>query len=176
MSRQRITPFFWFDDQAEQAAKFYVSIFGKRSRITRTARYNSASAKAAGRRPGSVMTVAFELDGHEYVALNGGPLFTFNESISFVVNCGSQEEMDWYWTKLSEGGQPLRCGWLKDRFGVSWQIVPTLLGKWMSGRDQAKAQRVMRAVLQMGKLDIADLKIAASGRISSRAIAKAPRK
>ena len=123
---QRITPFLWFDDQAEEAARFYVSIF-KDSRITSVVRYDDAAAKASGRPKGSVMTVAFELDGQRFTALNGGPHFKFTEAISLVVNCETQEEVDHFWGKLSAGGQEVQCGWLKDRYGVSWQVVPIIL-------------------------------------------------
>src|SRR6266478_2593211 len=151
---QRITPFLWFDHQAEEAAKFYVSIF-KDSRITSVARYDDAAAKAAGRPKGSVMTVAFELDGQELTALNGGPHFKFTEAISLVVNCQTQEEVDRFWEKLSEGGQIVECGWLKDKFGLSWQIVPTVLPEMLQDPDPARTERVMKAMLQMKKLDIA---------------------
>jgi len=159
--RQRITPFLWFDDQAEEASNFYVSIFPK-SRIGAVARYDEASARAAGRRAGSVMTVAFELDGQEFVALNGGPVFAFTEAISFVVNCQTQEEIDHYWGRLSAGGQEVQCGWLKDRFGVSWQVVPTALDEMLQG-DPERSSRAMAAMLQMKKLDIAALRKAYEG-------------
>ena len=157
---QRITPFLWFDDQAEQAAKFYVSIF-KNSKPGRIARYDEAGARASGRPAGSVMTVDFKLDGQEFVALNGGPLFPFTEAISFVVNCRTQAEVDYYWKRLSAGGKEVQCGWLKDKFGVSWQVVPTMLNDLVSGKDAAKAHRVMEAMLKMVKLDIKELKAAA---------------
>ena len=153
---QRITPFLWFDHQAEEAAKFYVSIF-KDSRITSVARYDDAAAKAAGRPKGSVMTVAFELDGQELTALNGGPVFKFTEAISLVVNCQTQEEVDHFWSKLSAGGQEVQCGWLKDRFGVSWQVVPTVLSEMLQDKDPEKSTRVMKAMLQMKKIDIEGL-------------------
>lgn len=159
---QRITPFLWFDHQAEEAANFYVAIF-KNSRIDKVARYDEGSAQATGRPPGSVMTVAFHLDGLEFVALNGGPHFKFTEAISFVVNCVTQAEVDHYWDKLSAGGQTQQCGWLKDRYGVSWQIVPTVLPELLGGPDAAKAERVMQAMLQMVKLDIPKLEQAARG-------------
>ena len=160
---QRITPFLWFDTQAEEAAKFYVSIF-KKSKLGKTARYDIDSAKATGRKPGSVMTVEFTLDGQKFVALNGGPVFKFNESISFVVNCQTQAEVDRYWKRLSAGGKKVQCGWLQDKFGVSWQIVPTILGELVSGKDAAKAARVMGAMMQMVKLDIKKLQQAAKGK------------
>ena len=154
---QRITPFLWFDHQAEEAATLYVSIFEK-STITSVARYDDESAKAAGRPKGSVMTVAFELDGQEFVALNGGPHFKLNEAISFVVNCETQKEIDEFWEKLSQGGQTDQCGWLKDKFGVSWQVVPAVLSELVSESDPDKSERVMRALLQMKKLDLEPLK------------------
>ena len=157
---QRITPFLWFDNQAEEAVQFYTSIF-KNSRIGKTARYDEAGAKASGRPAGSVMTVEFQLEGQEFVALNGGPHFKFNEAVSFVVNCETQAEVDRYWSRLSAGGEEVQCGWLKDKYGVSWQVVPTILGKLLSDKDAAKAQRVMQAMLKMVKLDIRKLKQAA---------------
>ena len=163
VKRQRITPFLWFDTQAEEAVNFYVSIF-ENSRIESVARYDEAGARAAGRPEGSVMTVAFELDGQEFVALNGGPVFKFTEAISFVVNCDTQEEVDSFWQKLSAGGQEVQCGWLKDRFGVSWQVVPTILVEMLQDKDPEKAQRVMGAMLQMKKIDIEALKRAYEGR------------
>jgi predicted 3-demethylubiquinone-9 3-methyltransferase (glyoxalase superfamily) len=159
----KITPFLWFDDQAEEAVKFYTSIF-KNSRIGKISRYDKASEQASGRPAGSVMTVGFQLDGQEFVALNGGPHFKFTEAISFVVNCRTQAELDRFWKKLSAGGQEVQCGWLKDKYGLSWQIVPTVLGELLSGKDAAKSQRVMHAVLQMVKLDIKKLKQAAKGK------------
>ncbi|MBW8864640.1 MAG: VOC family protein [Verrucomicrobia bacterium] len=139
---QKITPFLWFDDQAEAAVKFYTSIF-KNSKILKVARYGESGAKASGRKKGSVMTVAFRLNGQEFAALNGGPVFKFTEAISFVVNCKTQAEVDHFWKKLSAGGKEIQCGWLKDKYGVSWQIVPEILGKLMSSKDTAKSQRVM---------------------------------
>jgi predicted 3-demethylubiquinone-9 3-methyltransferase (glyoxalase superfamily) len=150
---QKITPFLWFDTQAEEAAKFYLSIF-ENSKIKTVTRYG-----AAGPGPkGSVMTVDFELAGQEFVALNGGPQFKFTEAISLVVNCETQQEVDEFWAKLSKGGQEVECGWLKDRYGLSWQIVPTILSKLLSDPDPKKAQRVMEAMLKMKKIDIAALK------------------
>jgi predicted 3-demethylubiquinone-9 3-methyltransferase (glyoxalase superfamily) len=160
---QRITPFLWFDSEAEEAAKFYVSIF-KKSKLGQIARYDADSAKATGRASGSVMTVEFTLDGQQFVALNGGPVFKFNESISFVVNCKTQAEVDRYWKKLKAGGREQQCGWLKDKYGVSWQIVPTILGDLVGGNDSAKAARVMAAMMRMVKLDIKKLKQAAKGK------------
>jgi len=161
---QTITPFLWFDHQAEDAVNCYVSIF-KNSEIRSIARYEEEAAKASGRPKGSVMTVAFELDGQEVVALNGGPLFKFTEAISFVVNCETQEEVDHFWEKLSAGGQEVQCGWLKDRFGVSWQIVPTVLGEMLQDKDREKSRRVMAAMLKMKKISIEGLKNAYEGRV-----------
>jgi len=163
MIMQKITPFLWFDDQAEEAAKFYSSIF-KGSRILNIARYNEAAEKPSGKLRGSVMTVAFELAGQKFIALNGGPHFKFTEAISFVVNCRTQAEVDYFWKKLSTGGKAVQSGWLKDRYGVSWQIVPIILGKLLSDKDAAKTQRVMQALLRMVKLDIKALKQAYSGK------------
>jgi predicted 3-demethylubiquinone-9 3-methyltransferase (glyoxalase superfamily) len=157
---QKITPFLWFDNQAEEAVNYYVSIF-KNSKITNVARYGDDAANVSGRPKGSVMTVAFQLDGQPFVALNGGPVFTFSPAVSFVVDCQTQQEVDHLWEKLSAGGEAQQCGWLKDKYGVTWQIVPSVLGKLMSDPDPAKAQRVMQAMLQMHKLDIAALQQAA---------------
>lgn len=150
---QKITPFLWFDSQAEEAANYYVSIF-KNSAIGKIARYDAASAQASGRPAGSVLTVDFQLNGQDFMALNGGSVFKFNESISFVVNCDTQDEIDYLWEKLTAGGAPGQCGWLKDKYGVSWQIVPANLGEWVSGPDPAKSQRAMAELLKMVKLDI----------------------
>jgi predicted 3-demethylubiquinone-9 3-methyltransferase (glyoxalase superfamily) len=147
-----ITPFLWFDTQAEEAAEFYVSVF-KNSRILDISRYGEAGPGPAG----SVLTVRFELGGQEFLALNGGPQFTFTEAISFLVDCETQEEVDHYWEKLSEGGEPGMCGWLKDRYGLSWQVTPSVLGRMLTDPDPAKANRVMQAMLQMNKIDIAAL-------------------
>ena len=160
---QKIIPFLWFDGNAEDAANFYVSIF-KNSRLGNVARYDEEGAKAAGRPTGSVMTVAFELDGQHFTALNGGPHFKFTEAISFVVNCEAQEEVDYFWEKLTAGGEAVQCGWLKDRFGVSWQIVPTILLEMLQDKDREKARRVMAAMLKMIKIDIEGLKKAYEGR------------
>jgi Uncharacterized protein conserved in bacteria len=161
---QKITPFLWFDDQAEEAAKFYTSIF-KNSKVGKITRYGESGEKAAGRPTGSVMTVEFELEGQKFTALNGGPVFKFNESISFVVNCETQEEVDYFWEKLTaDGGQEIECGWLKDKFGVFWQVVPTVLIEMLQDKDEAKAERVMKAMLQMHKLDIKTLKDAFEGK------------
>ena len=157
---QKITPFLWFNDNAEEAVKFYTSIF-KNSKIGKIARYGEEGEKIAGRPKGSVMTVEFQLEGQQFIALNGGPIFKFTEAISFVVNCETQEEVDYYWEKLSAGGKEVQCGWLKDKHGLSWQIVPTVLGELLSDKDAAKSQRVMQAMLKMVKLDIKKLKEAA---------------
>jgi predicted 3-demethylubiquinone-9 3-methyltransferase (glyoxalase superfamily) len=156
---QKITPFLWFDNQAEEAVNFYTSVF-KNSRIGAIRRYDEAGANAAGRPSGSVMTASFWLGDQEFIALNGGPQFKFTEAISFVVNCESQEEVDHYWTRLSEGGdeKAQQCGWLKDKYGLSWQIFPVELGKMLADKDPQKAKRVMQAVLQMKKIDIEALK------------------
>jgi predicted 3-demethylubiquinone-9 3-methyltransferase (glyoxalase superfamily) len=154
---QKITPHLWFDNNAEEAVKFYTSIF-KNSKIMNIARYGEAGAKASGRPKGTVMTVTFELEGRQFMALNGGPVFTFSPAISFMVNCDTQREVDELWEKLSEGGQEEQCGWLKDKFGVSWQIVPTVLGQMMQDKDARKSERVMTALLQMAKIDINGLK------------------
>ena len=154
---QRITPFLWFDHQAEEAAAFYVSVFDD-SRIESVSRYDEEGARASGRPAGSVMTVAFTLDGQRFVALNGGPTVTFTEAISFVVNCQTQAEVDRFWEKLGAGGQEVQCGWLKDRFGVAWQVVPTVLVEMLQDRDPARAKRVMAAMLLMKKIDIAGLR------------------
>jgi len=150
---QKITPFLWFDSQAEEAANFYVSIF-KNAKIVTVTRYDDEASKAAGRPKGSVMTVAFQLEGQDFVALNGGPVFKFTEAVSFVVNCETQQEIDYYWNELSKGGDPKaqQCGWLKDKYGLSWQIVPTELPKLLNNPD------AMKAMLQMKKIDVEALK------------------
>ena len=150
---QKITPFLWFDGKAEEAANFYTSIF-KNSKMGGIMRYGEGSPGPKG----SVMTVTFELDGEEFIALNGGPQFQFSSAISFFVKCESQEEVDHYWEKLSEGGEELQCGWLRDKFGVTWQIVPNALGEMLRDKDAAKSKRAMQAMLQMKKLDIAGLR------------------
>src|SRR5205807_9804081 len=160
---QKITPFLWFDDKAEEAATFYTSVF-KNSKIGKIARYDESGEKASGRPKGSVMTVEFELEGQEFVALNGGPMFKFTEAISFVVNCETQEEVDYYWSKLSAGGEESRCGWLRDKFGLSWQVVPVVLIEMLADKDTAKAKRVMHAMLQMDKIDIPTLQKAYNGK------------
>lgn len=160
---QKITPFLWFDDQAERAVKFYTSIF-KNSKIVKIARYDEAGEKVAGRPAGSVMTIEFQLEGQDFIALNGGPQFKFTEAISFVVNCETQAELDYYWDELTAGGKEVQCGWLKDKFGLSWQVVPTVLGELLSSKDAAESQRVMEAMLKMVKLDIKKLQAAAAGK------------
>jgi predicted 3-demethylubiquinone-9 3-methyltransferase (glyoxalase superfamily) len=150
---QKITPFLWFDGQAEEAMNFYVSIF-KNSKVVSVARYGDAGPGPKG----SVMTAAFQLEGQDFVALNGGPQFKFTPAISFVVNCETQQEVDDLWEKLSASGRKDRCGWLQDKYGVSWQIVPTILSKLLQDKDQEKSKRVMQAMLQMDKLDIDRLK------------------
>ncbi len=154
---QKITPFLWFDGKAEEAAKFYASIF-KKSKILNVARYGEGAEKYSGRPKKSVMTIVFEIAGQKFIALNGGPHFKFTEAISFVVSCKTQREVDYFWKRLSAGGKEVQCGWLKDKYGVSWQIVPTILGELLSDNDAAKSQRVMQAMLKMNKLDIAGLK------------------
>ena len=155
---QKITPFLWFDDQAEEAVKFYTSVF-KNSKIGRILRYSEEAAKASGRPAGSVLTIEFEIEGQKFTALNGGPQFKFNESISFVVNCETQDEVDYFWEKLTaDGGQESACGWLKDKFGLSWQITPTVLIDMLNDKDPEKSERVMKAMLQMQKIDIKTLK------------------
>jgi predicted 3-demethylubiquinone-9 3-methyltransferase (glyoxalase superfamily) len=154
-SIQKITPCLWFDDQAEEAAEFYTGIF-RNSKIVKIARYGEAGHEIHGKPAGTVMTVAFELDGQAFTALNGGPMFKFNEAISFQVNCETQEEVDYYWEKLSEGGDEnaQQCGWLKDKFDASWQIVPSVLLEMINDANSEKSQRAMEAMLQMKKIDI----------------------
>ena len=158
--QQRITPFLWFDSQAEEAAKLYCSIF-KNSEMGQIVRYGDVGPGPKGQ----VMIVTFKIEGQEFTALNGGPRFKFDEAISFVINCETQEEMDYYWDSLTaDGGQESQCGWLKDKFGLSWQIVPTIIGELMSDEDPEKAGRVMQAVMQMKKVDLQKLKDAAAGK------------
>jgi predicted 3-demethylubiquinone-9 3-methyltransferase (glyoxalase superfamily) len=162
---QKISPFLWFDHEAEEAAKFYASIF-KNSKIGRILRYGEEAAKisSTGQPAGSVLTVEFEIEGQKFVALNGGPRFKFNESISFAVNCETQEEVDYFWEKLTaDGGEESQCGWLKDKFGLSWQVVPTVLIDMLQDKDSEKAERVMKVMLQMQKIDIEKLKAAYRG-------------
>jgi predicted 3-demethylubiquinone-9 3-methyltransferase (glyoxalase superfamily) len=161
---QRIAPCLWFDSQAEEAAAFYVSVF-KNSKITSVARYTKAGQETHKQRPGSVMTVAFELDGQPFTALNGGPQFQFNEAVSFQVNCRDQEEIDYYWNKLSKGGDPKaqQCGWLKDKYGLSWQVFPTILPELLKDHESPTAARAMEAMLRMKKIDIRELERAVAG-------------
>jgi predicted 3-demethylubiquinone-9 3-methyltransferase (glyoxalase superfamily) len=163
-SIQKITPCLWFDDNAEEAVEFYTAIF-RNSKIINVSRYGEAGYEVHGKRAGTVMVVAFELDNQAFTALNGGPMFKFNEAISFQVNCETQEEVDYYWEKLSAGGdeKAQQCGWLKDKYGVSWQVVPTILPELISNPDSEKSQRAMEAMLQMKKLDINELKRAYAG-------------
>jgi predicted 3-demethylubiquinone-9 3-methyltransferase (glyoxalase superfamily) len=160
---QKITPFLWFNDQAEEAAKFYISTF-ENSKIGKITRYDEESTGPTGRPAGSVMTIEFELEGQRFVGLNGGTHFKFTEAVSFVINCETQEEVDHFWSKLSAGGEESRCGWLKDKFGLSWQVVPVVLIEMLADEDAAKAKRVMRAMLQMDKIDISTLQKAYDGK------------
>jgi len=155
---QKITPFLWFDDRAEEAMNFYTSIF-KNSKVGRVTRYGDAGPAPKG----SVMSATFQLEGQEFMVLNGGPMFSFTPAVSFFVNCETQEEVDELWEKLSEGGKKERCGWLKDKFGLSWQIIPSILGQLLGDKDPAKSARVMQAMLQMTKIEIEGLKRAARG-------------
>ena len=155
---QKITPFLWFDDQAEEAVNFYTSLF-KNSKIGRIFRNPQEAAEKTGRPVGSVLTIEFEIEGQKFVALNGGPLFKFNESVSFVINCETQEEVDYFWEKLTaDGGEESACGWLRDKFGLSWQIIPTVLIDMLHDGDQEKSGRVMQAMFEMKKIDIKALK------------------
>ena len=156
--QQKIIPNLWFDTQAEEAARFYASVFDN-SRIVNVTHYTEAGPREAG----MVMTVEFELDGHRFVGINGGPAFTFDEAVSFQISCQSQEEVDYFWQRLSDGGQEGPCGWLKDRYGLSWQVVPTGMEQMLNDPDPERAQRAMRAMLGMGKIDIAALHRAADG-------------
>ncbi len=159
---QKITTFLWFDTQAEEAANFYVSLF-KDSEIKSVSRYPSEGEEVTGKPAGSVMTVKFQLEGQEFIALNGGPHFKFNEAISLVVNCETQAEIDELWSKLTEGGAEVQCGWLKDRYGLAWQITPPVLDEMLQDKDPEKAGRVMKAMLQMKKIDIPTLERAYRG-------------
>lgn len=162
---QKITPFLWFEKGAEEAVDFYVSVF-KNAKVLKTTHYDEAGAKVSGQSQGSVMTVAFELEGQEFAAINGGPFFQMSGAISFVINCETQEEVDYFWEKLSaDGGEAGQCGWINhDKFGVTWQVTPVVMEKYLSDPDPAKAQRVMEAMLQMTKLDIAVLQRAYEGK------------
>jgi predicted 3-demethylubiquinone-9 3-methyltransferase (glyoxalase superfamily) len=161
---QKITPCLWFDDQAEEAVEFYTAIF-RNSKIVSVARYGEAGHEVHGKPAGTVMIVAFELDGQAFTALNGGPMFKFNEAISFQVHCETQEEVDYYWEKLSAGGDETaqQCGWLKDKYGASWQVVPSVLPEMINDPDSEKSPRAMEAMLQMKKIDIDELKRAYEG-------------
>jgi predicted 3-demethylubiquinone-9 3-methyltransferase (glyoxalase superfamily) len=158
----KITPFLWFDSQAEQAAEFYVSVF-ENSHIKQVSHYGRAGRQTHGREAGTVMTVEFEICGQRMLALNGGPLFKFNEAMSFVVACGSPDEIDYFWSRLSEDGEEGRCGWLKDKYGLSWQVVPSALPQMLSEAESAARDRVMDALLKMGKFDLQKLQQAFGG-------------
>ena len=164
-SMQKITSNLWFDNQAEEAAKFYTSVF-KNSKMGRITRYGKEGFEIHKRPEGSVMTVEFSIEGQEFVALNGGPHFKFNEAVSFIINCETQEELDYYWEKLTKGGdaKAQMCGWLKDKFGLSWQVVPTILNDMMDDPNREKSERAMKAMLQMKKLDIPTLQRAFDGK------------
>jgi predicted 3-demethylubiquinone-9 3-methyltransferase (glyoxalase superfamily) len=162
ITKQRIMPCLWFDTEAEDAAGFYCSVF-KDSRINQISRYGEEGFDKHGKQPGSVMVVAFELEGQKFVALNGGPQFNFSEAVSFQIHCETQKEVDYFWDKLTDGGEEGPCGWLKDKFGLSWQVVPTTLIEMVSDRDPAKVQRVTKAFLQMKKFDISALQRAFEG-------------
>ena len=159
---QKITPFLWFEDKAEEATKFYVDVFSAKfedSKIENITHYNESVAKASGRPAGSVMTTEFQLAGQQFVAINGGPFFKFSGAISFVVNCENQDEIDYFWEKLSEGGEKDQCGWIRrDKFGVTWQITPRVMTQYINDPDKKRSQRVMEAMLKMNKIIIADLK------------------
>lgn len=154
---QKIIPCLWFDDKAEEAANFYCSVF-EGSKVLTATRYGDAGAEVSGRPKGSVLTVTFQLQGQKFMALNGGPVFAFSPAVSFIVNCETQREVDVFWDRLSDGGEEGQCGWLTDRYGVSWQVVPTVLGEMLQDKDVAKSERVMEALLKMDKLEIAGLK------------------
>jgi predicted 3-demethylubiquinone-9 3-methyltransferase (glyoxalase superfamily) len=159
---QGIVPCLWFDDNAEEAVRFYVSLF-REAKLLNVARYSESGSQAAGRPEGSAMAIRFQLQGQEFLALNGGPVFTFSPAVSFIANCDTQEELDELWGKLSDGGATERCGWLRDRYGVSRQVVPALLGSLMQDPDTGRSSRVMKALLQMGKIDIGALQRAYEG-------------
>ena len=160
--KQKISPCLWFDTQAEDAAKFYASVF-KNSAIKQISRYGKAGQEIHGKAPGSVMVVAFEIEGQTFTALNGGPQFKFDEAVSFQISCEDQDEIDYFWSKLSEGGREGPCGWLKDKFGLSWQVVPSELPQLLSGGDGAQLDRMMAAIMSMKKFDLAALKRAHAG-------------
>ena len=159
-TKQKITPCLWFDTQAEEAANFYISVF-KNSRVKHVSRYGKAGREVHGKEAGSVMVVEFEIDGQSFTALNGGPHFKFTPAISFFISCQTQSEVNDLWNKLSKDGEKSRCGWLKDKYGISWQIIPDILGKLLTDKDAAKADRVWQAMLQMGKIEIKKLQAAA---------------
>ncbi len=160
--KQKIAPCLWFDSEAEDAAKFYTSIFAN-SRINKISRYGKAGHEVHGKEPGSVLTVEFEIEGQTFTALNGGPNFKFNEAVSFQVFCDTQQEIDYFWSKLTASGQESQCGWLKDKYGLSWQVVPSILPKLLTDADGAKSERVMAALMQMKKFDLAALQRAHAG-------------
>ncbi len=160
---QKITPCLWFQKDADKAAAFYISLF-KNSKIGKTMRYDAASAEVSGMPKGSVLTVEFTIAGQNFLALNGGPIFKLSEATSFMIDCKDQKEVDFYWNKLSKGGQEMPCGWVKDRFGLSWQVVPRMMEKWLTDKDPKKAHATMQAMLKMKKLDIAKLKKAHEGK------------
>ncbi|HTA77711.1 MAG TPA: VOC family protein [bacterium] len=159
VSAEKITPFLWFDDQAEEAVKFYISVFKKKSKILNVVRYGKAGPGPEG----TVMLVSFQLAGQKFTALNGGPQFKFSLATSFVVDCATQKEVDWFWEKLSQGGEKSQCGWLKDKYGLSWQIVPSVIPRFMNDPNPTRSQRVMSAVLKMNKIEIEVLKKAYRG-------------
>lgn len=161
-----IMPCLWFDGKAEEAARFYTSIF-KDSKITDIAHYGPAASAASGMPDGSVMTVVFEINGQEFMGLNGGPAFKFTEAVSFVVRCKNQEEIDEYWSKLTQGGEPGVCGWLKDKYGLSWQIAPASMDKWLNDKDRERSDRVMAALIRMKKLDMKALEDAYDGKVGA---------
>jgi predicted 3-demethylubiquinone-9 3-methyltransferase (glyoxalase superfamily) len=163
IATQKITPCLWFDSEAEDAAEFYVSVF-RNSRIASVNRYGKEGHDVHGKPAGSVMSVEFEIEGQKFVGLNGGPQFKFSEAISFQIHCKDQEEIDYYWRRLTDGGKEVACGWLKDKFGLSWQVVPTELFAMLSDKDRAKTERVTKAFMQMKKFDIARLRRAFEGR------------
>ncbi len=160
---QKITPCLWFNNNGEEAARFYVSLF-KNSKLGKIMKYDAASAKESGMPKGSVLTVEFTIAGQNFLALNGGPIFKLSEATSFMIDCKDQKEVDFYWNKLSKGGQEMPCGWVKDRFGLTWQVVPSMMNKWMTDKNPKKAQATMKAMLTMKKLDIAKLKKAHDGK------------
>ena len=160
--KQKISPCLWFDTEAEDAAEFYTSVF-ENSAIKQISRYGNAGREVHGKEPGTVMVVEFEIEGQTFTALNGGPHFKFNEAVSFQITCETQDDIDYFWSKLSEDGQESQCGWLKDKFGLSWQVVPAILPHLLMGDDRAKSERAMGALMQMKKLDIAALQRAHAG-------------